>query len=374
MPAHPERMPAHPERMPAKYLARICAFSLLAPGALSQMSPIEDARPLVSSGGHTISWWEGGPALLASSSSMIRLNSRGIYSHGPGVAVRSLQEIGWYSKPCNLSAWALCATEVGSILPCGKPWMPDAPGLLPPGWSSLQCADSSAKVLTDLGAYDISACDIIDEGLDVVFSHGSVYIRNSALNPVLYWTLVVLGIVLVRSLSYNIQSMWMSEAGSKTQWPAVASVLAVFVIALLDQDTMYATESDKDFFWLSVIYVGLYLAFHLACWYMRAKARGSMEFQWPVYNMIIGALQLGVLRLYLSAYTPYTLFLLGAIGSRWWLKMLRTDPRHQFTMLLDACYVAMSMQVAAEGQAYALIPVVCISFVLADLANTLMDA
>lgn len=367
-------MPSPHKSMPSPSTAAVSILAILAGSARCQLSPIEDARPLIASGGRTISWWEGGPALLASSSSMIRLNSRGIYNHGSAVAVRSLQEIGWYSKPCNLSAWALCATEVGSILPASPPWMSDAPRLLPPGWSSLQCSDSSAKVLTGLGAYDISACDIIDEGLDVVYSRGNVYIRNSALDPVVYWILVVLGIVLVRSLSYNIQSMWMREAGFKTQWPAVASVVAVFAIALRDQDSFYVTESDKDFFWLSVIYVALYLAFHMACWYTRAKASGTMEFQWPVYNMIIGALQLAVLRLYLSAYTPYSLFLLGAIGSRWWLKMLCMDPRHQLTMLLDACYVAMSMQVAAEGQAYALIPVISISFVLADLAHTLIGS
>ena len=66
------------------------------------------------------------------------------------------------------------------------------------------------------------------------------------------------------------------------------------------------------------MYVGAYLAFHVFQWLQKKLQDAKSEYQWPLYNMVIGALQLVTFRLYASAFTPYTMVLTGGIGFRFW--------------------------------------------------------
>ena len=184
-----------------------------------------------------------------SSSAAIRLNVRGMFSYHQGTDVRDLQGIGWYAKPCNLSAWALCSTETGDVFPAARPRMPQNPSSLSPGWRSLSCSDSSQKILIDTGSYDITACDVLDEGLDIVYARGMVYIRKTSIQGWMYWTLVALAIILVRALSYNIQYLWFKDSSPKDQWPVVACTIVMLVLVLSDLDSLYVTYNDQVIFW-----------------------------------------------------------------------------------------------------------------------------
>jgi hypothetical protein len=114
--------------------------------------------------------------------------------------------LGWHKVSCNVSAWALCASDVGQILPWTSPRMPERhEAVTADGWNDLGCSNSAGKVLVSLGLYDISACDVIDEGLDLLYTPGAVYHRHNTLQTWKYWLLVILAIILVRFLSYNIQ-------------------------------------------------------------------------------------------------------------------------------------------------------------------------
>jgi hypothetical protein len=58
--------------------------------------------------------------------------------------------------------------------------MPESPGTVVGGWGGLRCGDGRGKVLVSQGVYDLSACDVLDEGLDVVYK---IQVRASAFEP-----------------------------------------------------------------------------------------------------------------------------------------------------------------------------------------------
>jgi hypothetical protein len=156
---------------------------------------------------HPLNFWEGGPAFVLASSGAVRVNFRGLYVYPPTSIVRGLDKgLGWHKVNCNASAWALCASDVGQVLPWANPRMPERhEAVTADGWNDLGCENSVGKVLVSLGVYDISTCDVIDEGLDLLYTPGVVYHRHNTLQTWKYWLLVVLAIILVRFLSHNIQ-------------------------------------------------------------------------------------------------------------------------------------------------------------------------
>lgn len=331
----------------------------------------EDKAPL--------SWWDGGPAYVLASSGAVRINFRAIHAYPPSSLVRPLDALDWHGVRCNASAWALCTSDVGQVLPASWPRMPQHPGdVTADGWNDLGCARSDNKRLVSLGVYDISACDILDEGLDLVYSQGMLYHRHSTLHTWMYWALVVVALVLVRSLSYNIRSLWEPESTEQARvnsrggiiqssiaalvavasvlansptilawsfWanvaaagllltaliynlrrldepahhpqatPLVASVAALAMV-LSDGDSLFITSADQVFYWSTFAYILVYIAVHAAnLWILSCTGHSKDP---PVYNVIVATLQLIASRLYAGAETPYNLVLITILAARVW--------------------------------------------------------
>ena len=335
---------------------------------------LQDARPALgtSMGGETkeLEWWTGGPAFMLASAGAVRLNFRGVHVYPPSALVRQLggqDGIGWSSTPCNASAWALCNSEMGSVLPWSQPRMPESPETVPEKWGSLRCKDGHGKVLVSLGVYDISACDVIDEGVDLVYSRGSVSHRHTSMPLWRYWTCVGLAIVLVRALSYNVQGLWKKDArGDETghrQWPALVGSVCILGLVLSDLDAVYITKADQVFFWASVAYVGFYLAVHGA---RRQRMKSHEE---PVFNVIVGTLQVLAVRLYTAAETPYNLVLLGMLACRGWTKLMTPShtQRYGLSLVMDSLYLSLCIELAFNGSRELVVGVLGVAFVAARL-------
>jgi hypothetical protein len=197
------------------------------------------------------------------------MNFRGLFIYPPSTVVRALDKgLGWHKIPCNVSAWALCSSDVGQTMPWLAPRVPEKQeAVSADGWSDLGCANSAGKILVTLGVYDVSACDIFDEGLDLLYTPGRVYHRHNTLQTWKYWALVVLAVVMVRYLGYNIQVLWEPDHGAAqvlAQWPALACSVGVLLVVLLDGDSLFVTSADQVFFWSTVGYILAYLAMHAA--------------------------------------------------------------------------------------------------------------
>ena len=300
-----------------------------------------------------LEWWAGGGAFTLASAGAVRINFRGIHVHPPSTRLRSLGS-GWTGVPCNASAGALCCSDVGCVLPWAAPRQPESRAAVGAGWDKLWCADAKGKVLVSLGVYDISACDIIDEGLDLLYAQGELYHRYTSMPLWRYWACVGLAIVLVRALSYNVQGLWSPSAADATrpQWPALASALALLALLLpFDGDSVYVTCADQTFFWCSVAYVGYYLLAH---------GQGPA----PVYNVIVAALQILATRLYTSAETPYNLLLLGMLACRVWTKAL-TPRLHGWGLVIDSLYLSLCVELAHSGTREVMVGVIGVAFVAA---------
>ena len=313
---------------------------------LEGLKDTPESRPgLVSAEeGGPVSWWDGGPAFALASAGAVRVNFRGVLVYPTSARIRdvfgpsSTSIAGWHGRQCNASAWALCSSDVGEVFPWKTPRMPEKQAAVQAdGWNDLVCSQSSGKVLTDKGVYDISACDVFDEGLDVLYSRGYVSHRHSAIPVWEYWTLVVLAIILVRFFSYNVQSLWEAgrnaddggQQGVKGQLPPLIASFVLLVLVLIRGDSAYVTSADQLFFWSTAAYILIYLAMHMwtrfSCWKTREGQEGggtreedTRTYERPVYNIIVATLQLVATRFYNAAETPYNIVLLGMLACRGW--------------------------------------------------------
>ena len=160
---------------PRMYLLFLC-FALAGANVL----PLDESRPGLSSGGAAVDWTSGGGAFTAASARIVRVNYRGIFTDTG--RLRDLRGLGWTSAPCNASAHALCRAEAGAIFPARPEAAGGASGL-PPGWGGLGCGNAAGRTIVPWVQYDVSACDVLDEGLDVVYSASTVYFVRDALAP-----------------------------------------------------------------------------------------------------------------------------------------------------------------------------------------------
>jgi len=336
--------------------------------------PLDQAYPQLVSEQTALAWPDGGAAYLVASSGLVRVNLRGVQSRGAGVHLRDLPTLGWRSLACNVSAYALCRSAAGDVFPSSAPRVGELfrEEALPGGWEEgLGCSNSRGKVVTAERVYDVSACDVLDEGLDVVYSRGRVYQRRSGLGAPVYWVLVVLGVLLIRALSYNIKALAghaaQGESGpdkgaAAAQWPALAWTTLAWCILVAEGDGVYATVEDALCFWFCVAYVALYVAYHAS---LLAAADPAGEP--PIFNVLVGTLQLIVCRLFGGALTPYNPVLLVMVGTRMCMKLqaMRGDSYvRRCTICLDALWVGIFTEYAFLPDAMYLVPCLLGSYVL----------
>ena len=303
-------------------------FLLLLHAAQPALVSLQDtARPglAISQDTQMIAWWEGGPAFVLASAGAVRINFRAIYTYPPNALLRDLNRSAWHGVRCNTSAWALCASDVGQAMPYARPRTPeDSQAVTADGWKDLACSNSKGKVLVSLGVYDISACDVFDEGIDLVYSQGMLFHRHNGLQTWEYWILVVLAIILVRCLSHNIRHLWEPQAQAKErtrQWPALLASFIALVIILIDGDSLFITSADQVFYWSTVSYILVYHAMHFTNRHLANCLPSWLrqeDLHYPVYNVIVASLQFIACRFYTAAETPYNLVLITILAVRAW--------------------------------------------------------
>lgn len=356
------------------------AVALMPAYALASIHQLTDARPTLGVTSATPwpaqgwDWSSAGAAFTLANTEAIRVNFRGLHTFATHRRLRPLKQLGWVSTACNASAWALCSSDVGDVLPSHPPRVSETPGSVPPDWARLACTDNSGKVLVSEGAYDISACDIIDEGLDVVYSDRQVFHSTTAVPLWRYWVCVGLAIALVRTLSHNVQDTWAAHAShpSLSQRNPVAASAALVVLVLVDGDAVYVTYADQLFFWASVAYVGFYLVVHTVVATGWAATHPGAQPECAVFNVIIGTLQILATRLYTAAETPYNLVLMFMLACRAWSKLAMPPDAPGWRSLgftLDALYLSLAVELAYTGTDELLVAIFGAAYVAARIVS-----
>lgn len=310
--------------------------------------PVELNYPELSSTSQLVKFHHGGAAYVLASNQLIRFNYRGIQilQQAELVLGRSNK---WSKYPCNVSSHSLCITDYGHLFPSSSPLV----GAQTP--MGLSCSHSNGKNTVNQAVYDISSCDILDESVEIVYTPNSLYIRHSYMSTVLYLFYIACCIYLVRSLSLNVISK-LDHTVEIVQYPTVLVVFIIWTITLIDGDSYYATSNDVAFYWCTILYVLLYLAFHGYHVYRHQYLKNKRIPR--VFNMTAAAMQLVVMRLYGSTETPYAGVIIAIIATRIWEKELNKKRTHVFTGLIDCIYVSLLMHMGFSYSSSYLFPLI----------------
>lgn len=286
---------------------------------------MDDAVPLLASGGRTVRWGGGWDALVVAGSLCVRVNARGIFAKPSHWTARGLRAAGWATVTCTPVRGALCAAAPGAVLPTDE--RPRFNANL--AWGGAGCTRAhDGRVLSSSYGYDVSACDVLDGGGDLVVCGRIAAYRRTGVSDGVYWSLCLLAILLVRSLSllvvHRIQrerAQTPEKAAWSSEWVTLASCAAVLILVTASEgDAVLVTEEERLLFWVvfgyTVGYIGLYAA-HCA-------TRAGDGADPPIYNLISGTLQAIAMRLYCGAETPYNPVIVWAIATRALLKLRRS--------------------------------------------------
>lgn len=369
--------------MPLTCLAILACLSSL---STAGYAPLDVTPPSLrlSSSNVPVEWNRSpGVAYLVASSSVLRVNSRGLRwcttRHGASPGSQ------WSARACNLSAHALCSAvlpgasvvspsslpEASAVFPSFVPRVSESSDWLTPATA---CPASGRVLVSSQRVYDVSACDAVSGGWDFVYSRGTLWLRRAPLTLSLYWTLVGLSLGLLRALSFSVKALHQGAGadGSAEFWWTMLLVSLVWALVVAEGDSHYVTAEDELLYWFSVAYVGVYVVLHVLTdlW---DEGQGDAA---PVtYNVIAGALQLVVMRLYAGAETPYTPVVLVLVGTRLWYKMKqgenRAHPHHalvrHLTVAMDATHVALLAQHGYSDDGVYLVALGSLAWVLSDI-------
>lgn len=289
----------------------------LAMQASCEVFDLDDSVPVLRSRGQAVALSAGWDAFVVADSSCVRVNARGVYAKPSHWTPRKLGGI-WSTNHCLPGASAgLCETSNGAVFPGSIPRYNASNA-----WGGLRCSRASDGRLMDPSyGYDVSACDVLDGGGDVVLCGRSLGFARTSVADWVYWTLCLLAVFVVRSLSYLVASRvrpgsLAPESRPHDVWTVLACV-AILILALAPEgDAGFVTVEETLFFVWTCLYVGCYIMVFVICQFF-----GLGKSDPPIYNLIAASVQVIACRLYLGAETPYNPVIIWAIATRALVKL-----------------------------------------------------
>lgn len=289
---------------------------LLARGAGAELFNLDDSVPFATSNGARVRWGAGWDALVVADSSCVRVNARGVFAKPSHWTPRDLGRLGWAAAGCvPAGSEGLCVAAGGVAFPVLR-----APRYDPGSdWAGLGCGRGADGRVLDpaAGAYDVSACDVLDAGGDAVLCGRTLWTRRTGLSAGVYWTLCLLCVLVVRALSYLVVRGLQRVEGEDDQGRAdritVAGCLLILPLCLFpDGDAGFVTVEERLFFVFLCCYAGVYSVLFL----LSGQRRDP-----PIYNLIAASLQIVASRLYLGVETPYNPVLIWGVMTRAMVKL-----------------------------------------------------
>lgn len=317
---------------------------------------IDDSRPHLVSEGVTLDFTGGGPAFMLASNMLTRINYRGIRSLAQTTLVTTLK--GWSVYTCNLSTFALCETEWGYVFPPGTP--ADGSSI----YHQFHCSNSIGKNSVSSTNYDMSACDVLDESLDLVYTQNLLYVKKNNMNAVEYWILILSSVYLVRALSLNIMSKLKNDT-TTYQHMYTLVCFVVWVILLYEWDSTFVTVNDQAFYWVNIMYIFGYLVFHAYHSIYRVFIH-SKHIEPRIFNLAAACIQGVVMALYGGAETPYVIVVIAMIMVRIWEKENQKRIMHVITGMIDCMYISLLIYVGYAYEVFYLYPIIMFSKMVSD--------
>lgn len=317
---------------------RFAVCVLLMQSAGAYYLPVTVVGPrLATASGVPLHWSTGQVAALIDTSHATRVSARGILFYDHSVHPLSA------GFECERVHGALCRLRDGNLLfPVAPRYTPE--GRKPPPMDRIVGCGATSEgrlVVGREGVYDLSACDLVAGGADVLWADGVAYVDTRLALPDWAYAYTALSVlVLVVSLGQNIAQMLGDAAASTSPWATEGACLAQVALILLLQDPRRVWVSSNDRFMaaLTVLYVVAYLCRHAFALVVAGQAY--------TLNIITGTLMLVTARLYCSFETPYATIFLILLMTRLAHK-LHSEPAgiDRLIACLDAAYVAVHYRV-----------------------------
>lgn len=287
---------------------------ILIPAVAGTILPVDDSVPFLATQGSPIDWTRGKDALLLAGSSFVRVNRRGITLKPPHWTMRDLGTMGWDVRACIPGGHSLCESgNTSRVFPVDTP--PRFAARHRP--HALRCTRADSKRILDHDAtYDVSSCDVLDGGGDVVVYQHRVAFRDTQISNIKYWLLCILAVVVVRSFSWKITTQMEQKNPGSTLQNDQWTILACAASILLSITPNFTEElvTYEDLFCCSFLVI--YSAIYIGVWVLNRHDKKA-----PIYNLIAATLQLTSSRLYKGIETPYAGVLLYVIITRMLIKI-----------------------------------------------------
>jgi hypothetical protein len=346
---------------PLLYLLLLCITRLQA-----AIFSLDDNIPSLTSEDQSLRFSEGGPGFLLASNQFVRINYRGLQAIPNIQLVSNIAAKGWVAISCVRSSHALCTSNNGDYFPVGISRI----GNIKNSQDNIhpQCTSSKGKIqvasTNNSVVYDISACDILEEGLDIVYYQGTVYSKNTSMSFFVYSVLVLFCVFFVRSISLNIMNKF-DSAVQVSQYQTVLVVVLLVALMLYEGDSNYVTMYDHHFFWMTMMYLLVSLSYRL--WYMYIWWSRNYKYTEPrIFNLSAVCVQLIVTRLYGSVETPYAMAVIGVLATRVFEKEHNPTLLHVVTGLIDCMYMSVLITMGYSYDLMYLFPVFTLSKLVAD--------
>lgn len=284
-----------------------------------------------------------------------------------------LAGIGWTSIQCEASPHALCDTGRGLCFPLPE----KSPGYNPlTAWGGLGCsrADDGRTLIASSDVYDVSSCDALDDGGDLVFCNGALAFARTDLSPWAYWSVCLLAVYIVRALSYLVLRR-VERADAEDQGGAAparlaeddrtvaASACCVAVVLASGWGRAFVTQEEAVAAGATLVYVLAYMG----TWACARWARADLADP-PIYNLISGTLLLVATRLYAGTETPYNAALIWAIAARIGTKLRsRACVATLITTPLDALVLSLLCTLGFGFDPLLLVGILTASFAVGDM-------
>ena len=368
---------------------------------------IEDSRPFLTHNGLPIQWHTGSAPWWGMTSSMIRINKRGVafaprswHTRGD---LRALPE--WEYERCVPSALGLCSSQTSIAFPSQQtPIVDEALDWLCGSTATQRAVTNSMMNTNSFNAsrYDHSACDVLDANADYVLADRTLFrSRSTELPEWVYWTVSALIVYLVRCLSRYVLASLSAKRGSthssgkagqggidapksgksEDLYPSpvlcVSACAAAALLVVGQGDFVYVAEEALLFYRFTLFYIASYAILftgnrvvHLMH-SMQGAGSACQCTDPPFYNLLAGVMQLVASRLYCGPETPYNPPLIFIIAVRMAVKSRRgSDTLRALTLLLDAFMVSLVCILGFSPHSRYLIALFCAAMAASD---TLVD-
>ena len=337
------------------------AATLVCEGARGELFNLDESVPRIVSNGVGVRWDGGWDAMVVADSSCVRVNARGVFAKPSHWTPRNLSEAGWaVDKGCVASQDALCTTDRGAVFPTNATRYNGSRG-----WAQAGCSRRGDGRVLDTGhGYDLSACDVLDSGGDVVVCGRTASFRRTGLNDVPYWLLCALAVYMVRALSYAIVHRIRAQPEGHSETAAAVACACVLPLALAPEgDIGSVTAEEHLFFCVACSYTVLY-----GVLFAVYRAAHPEQTDPPIYNLISGGLQVIACRLYCGAETPYNPVLIWAVGTRALVKLMSGfDETTSVTTFVDSLMLALMCVMGFGGNPLYLAGLFAVAVAAADV-------